>query len=152
MTWWQFMRRWRWLIYLPFLLPVLGCSAGPATQDPLAAEWAQLRQQRGHFDGAAWNQELDAWQGSKHRLMQALAERLLAERPDARGVRALMGEPDQQIDAVASEFADWSRRTEWRGEPGEQLWSYQWRGAHDRLLVAFTGARVSAVGWLYAWE
>ena len=49
---------------LAFLLPLLlalGCSAGPAAQDPLAAEWAQLRQQRGYFDGSPWRQDLDAW-------------------------------------------------------------------------------------------
>lgn len=134
------------------LLAALGCSAGAGLRDAQAVEWAQLRQQRGHFDGAPWNQDLDAWQGRKHRLMEALAERLLAQRPDRAGVLALMGEPDRRAGAPGEEYADWLRRTEWRGEPGTQLWSYHWRGHHDQLLVAFDGARVSAVGWLYAWE
>jgi hypothetical protein len=135
------------------LLASLGCSAGPAPGDGAEArEWAQLRQQRGHFDGAVWNKDLDAWQGRKHQLMQSLAERLFSERPNEAGVRALMGEPDVRVAADGAEYADWLRRTEWRGEPGEQLWSYQWRGNHDQLLVSFDGERVSAVGWLYAWE
>ena len=140
---------------LAFLLPLLlalGCSAGPAAQDPLAAEWAQLRQQRGYFDGSPWRQDLDAWQGRKHQLMQELAERLLHERPDGAGVRRLMGEPDRQVAPGTAEHADWLRRTEWRGAPVGALWSYHWRGEHDQLLVALAGERVVAVGWLYAWE
>ena len=136
------------------LLASLGCSAGPAPagDSTQAEEWAQLRQQRGHFDGAAWNKDLDAWQGRKHQLLQSLAERLFNERPNEAGVRALMGEPDVRVAAAGAEYADWLRRTEWRGEPGERLWSYHWRGNHDQLLVSFDGERVSAVGWLYAWE
>ena len=137
------------------LLASLGCSAGPVPggeHAALSAEWAQLRRQQGHFDGGAWSKDLDAWQGRKHQVLQSLAERLLSERPEAGGVRELMGEPDGQVAAAAAEYADWLRRTEWRGEPGERLWSYQWRGNHDQLLVAFSGERVSAVGWLYAWE
>lgn len=135
------------------LLASLGCSAGPAPDDGAEAEeWAQLRQQRGHFDGAAWNKDLDAWQGRKHQLMQGLAERLLAEKPDEAGVRALMGEPDQRIEPGTAEHADWLRRTEWRGAPAGALWSYHWRGEHDQLLVALADQRVVAVGWLYAWE
>jgi hypothetical protein len=135
------------------LLASLGCSAGPAPDDGAEAEeWAQLRQQRGHFDGAAWNKDLDAWQGRKHQLMQGLAERLLAEKPDEAGVRALMGEPDQRIEPGTAEHADWLRRTEWRGAPAGALWSYHWRGEHDQLLVALADERVVAVGWLYAWE
>jgi hypothetical protein len=147
------MRQFSALFVALTLLASLGCSAGPAPAgDSQAAEWIQLRQQRGHFDGAAWNKDLDAWQGHKHQLLQSLAERLLAEQPDQAGVRTLMGEPDGRVGADGAEYADWLRRTEWRGEPGEQLWSYHWRGNHDQLLVAFSGARVSAVGWLYAWE
>lgn len=146
------MRRSKLLVSLLPLLLALGCSAGPVAQDRLAAEWAQLRQQRGHFDGSPWRQDLDAWQGRKHQVLQELAERLLSERPDETGARALMGEPDRQVAPGTAEHADWLHRTEWRGEPGGLLWSYHWRGEHDQLLVAFAGERVVAVGWLYAWE
>jgi hypothetical protein len=141
-------------IALP-LLATLGCSAAPATAEAdtaLSAEWMQLRQQQGHFAGGSWRQELDAWQGRKHQLLQELAARLLRERPDEAEVRALMGEPDQRVEPGTAEHADWLRRTEWRGEPAGPLWSYHWRGNHDQLLVSFDGARVGAVGWLYAWE
>jgi hypothetical protein len=144
----------RTLFFALSLLVAQGCSAGPAptVQADLAAEWAQLRQQQGHFGGGPWSQELDAWQGRKHQLLQVLAERLLTERPDEAGVRELMGEPDRQLGADSAEYADWLRRTEWRGEPGGQLWSYHWRGNHDQLLLAIVAGRVRAVGWLYAWE
>ncbi|MEO4046987.1 hypothetical protein AAFN46_07820 [Pseudomonas sp. CAU 1711] len=135
------------------LLALCGCAHTAVAEDAaLAAEWRELRQVAGHHAGGPWRQDLDAWQGRKHQLMQSLAERLLAEKPDAAGVRALMGEPDRRVAAGAAEHADWLRRTQWQGEPDGELWSYHWRGDHDQLLVAMVGGRVGAVGWLYAWE
>lgn len=135
------------------LLVLCGCAqTAPAADDAQAAEWRELRQVPGHHAGGAWRQDLDAWQGRKHQLMQSLAERLLAEKPDAAGVRALMGEPDRRVAAGAAEHADWLRRAQWQGAPDGELWSYHWRGDHDQLLVAMVGGRVGAVGWLYAWE
>ena len=66
---------------------VLGCASGGTEQQvgaeegrTMAAEWTQLRQGKGHFAGGEWRQDLDAWQGRKHQLMQALAAEVLAAR------------------------------------------------------------------------
>jgi hypothetical protein len=137
----------------------MGCASDETQQQvnargaaATAAEWAQLRQAKGHFSGGEWRQELDAWQGRKHQLMQGLAKDVLAARGDALDVLALMGEPDFKVVADQADYADWLRRADWQGTPGPLLWSYHWRGQHDQLLVAFSAGRVSAVGWLYAWE
>jgi hypothetical protein len=137
----------------------MGCASDETQQQvnargaaATAAEWAQLRQAKGHFSGGEWRQELDAWQGRKHQLMQGLAKDVLAARGDAPDVLALMGEPDFKVVADQADYADWLRRADWQGTPGPLLWSYHWRGQHDQLLVAFSAGRVSAVGWLYAWE
>ncbi|MHA6491860.1 hypothetical protein ACX0MV_01280 [Pseudomonas borbori] len=138
---------------------VAGCASGAAEPHKdadearaMASEWAQLRQAKGHFTGGEWQQELDAWQGRKHQLMQGLGKELLAAHSDTPAVLALLGEPDGKVTVDQADYADWQRRTEWQGSLGPLLWSYHWRGQHDQLLVAFTEGRVSAVGWLYAWE
>lgn len=137
----------------------LGCASGGAEQQvaadkggAMAAEWTQLRQAKGHSAGGEWQQDLDAWQGRKHQLMQTLAAEVLAARSDTPAVLALLGEPDAKVTIDQADYADWQRRTDWQGSPGPLLWSYHWRGQHDQLLVAFSAGRVSAVGWLYAWE
>lgn len=137
----------------------VGCASGGTEQQvgadkahAMAAEWTQLRQAKGHFAGGEWRQDLDAWQGRKHQLMQALAAEVLAAHSDTPAVLALLGEPDARVTIDQADYADWQRRTEWQGSPGPLLWSYHWRGQHDQLLVAFSEGRVSAVGWLYAWE
>ncbi|WP_339409196.1 hypothetical protein [Pseudomonas sp. EA_35y_Pfl2_R5] len=137
----------------------LGCASGGAQQQAgvdkgyaMAVEWTQLRQAKGHFAGGEWREDLDAWQGRKHQLMQALAAEVLVARGDTPTVLALLGEPDAKVTVGQADYVDWQRRTEWQGNPGPLLWSYHWRGQHDQLLVAFSEGRVSAVGWLYAWE
>jgi hypothetical protein len=154
----QGINKWR-VSMLLVLAQVLGCAAGGAEPQVgadrarvMAAEWAQLRQAKGHFAGGEWRQDLDAWQGRKHQLMQELAAEVLAARGDASAVLALLGEPDAKVAVDQADYADWQRRTDWQGSAGPLLWSYHWRGQHDQLLVAFSAGRVSAVGWLYAWE
>ncbi|WP_263145866.1 hypothetical protein [Pseudomonas sp. RIT-PI-AD] len=117
-----------------------------------ARAFASLRQARGYFDGGAWNAELDAWQGRKHRLMQDLLARIRQGGLDAGRVRALLGAPDQAWTADSAEYAELVRATDWQGTPAGELWAYQWRGRHDRLLFAFEEGRLRASGWLYAGE
>ncbi|MBS7691069.1 hypothetical protein I0E98_13700 [Pseudomonas lalucatii] len=57
----------------------------------LAEQWQALRTKPGHFSGAAWDDQVDKWQGSKHRLMQQLLELAWSQRYDAAQLRALLG-------------------------------------------------------------
>lgn len=143
-------------------LPAAACAraAGP---DDEAAEWRALRGVRGHFEGGAFNEAVDRWQGRKHVLMQQLAQALLAERASAAQLRARMGEPDAVLDARAPAQARLLQRAADAAVPPgalaqrgaarpEALWLYRWRGARDQLAFALTADRVVATAWLYEWE
>jgi len=44
--------------------------------EEIADEFKKVRKIKGHFDGGAWNDEVDKWMGRKHRLMIKLGLRL----------------------------------------------------------------------------
>lgn len=125
----------------------------------LAKEFAALRTVRGHFDGGNWTADVDRWQGRKHQLMQCLAAGLSAAAgtPVAR-VRERMGEPDARVECPSAACDGVVRLMEARGEgapvvaTARQLWVYQWRGNHDRLVFSVVGGKVSGVGWALALE
>jgi hypothetical protein len=130
-------------------------NAGCAQTQPqaeLAAQWQALRSQRGHFDGAAWNADVDRWQGRKHVLMQALAAQALSEQVSREVLTQRMGAPDALWRAGDAEHASATEQARWQGTPRGELWVYHWRGEHDRLLFAIGEGRVVATGWLMVQE
>lgn len=131
-----------------------GAVADPAApSEPLMAhEFQALRAIKGHFDGGTWNDAVDKWQGDKHRLMQQALTRILQGGYGSQQVKALLGEPDQVLRAPAAEYRQVVERAEWQGTPVGELWAYHWRGAHDQLIIALEQDKVSAGGWLLAWE
>ncbi|WPC05249.1 hypothetical protein SBP02_00425 [Pseudomonas benzenivorans] len=124
----------------------------PTEARHLAEQWQALRAKPGHFSGAAWDDQVDKWQGTKHRLMQQLLELAWSERYDATQLRALLGAPDRVWTPESDEYADWLRLTDWRGQPAGELWAYDWRGQHDQLLFALEGEQLKAAGWLLMYE
>jgi len=48
----------------------------PAPLEQLAADFRRLRTVPGHFGGGKWNDDVDRWMGTKHRLMLELGTRL----------------------------------------------------------------------------
>jgi hypothetical protein len=130
-------------------------SAGCAQAQPgadVAAQWQALRPLRGHFDGAAWNADVDRWQGRKHVLMQALAAQALDERLARDVLTQRMGAPDALWRAGQPEHKSATQQAQWRGAPSGELLVYDWRGQHDRLLFAVDQGRVVATGWLMVQE
>jgi hypothetical protein len=130
-------------------------SAGCAQAQPgadLASQWQALRPLRGHFDGAAWNADVDRWQGRKHVLMQALAAQALDEQLSREVLTQRMGAPDALWRAGQPAHASALEQAQWRGTPGGELFVYHWRGQHDRLLFALGNGRVVATGWLMVQE
>lgn len=123
-----------------------------------AREFAALRTVHGHFDGGNWTADVDRWQGRKHRLMQCLAAGLSAAGTPVERVQALMAEPDARVACPSAACDELARLMEAPadGAPavanGIQLWVYQWRGRHDRLVFSVDGGRVTHVGWAYALE
>jgi hypothetical protein len=129
----------------------VGCAQAQPGAD-LAAQWQALRPLRGHFDGAAWNADVDRWQGRKHMLMQNLAAQALDERLPRDTLLQRMGAPDAQWRAGQAAHASALEQAQWRGTPAGNLLVYHWRGEHDRLLFAIDDGRVVATGWLMVHE
>lgn len=118
--------------------------------------WQQLRQVQGHFDGGKWNDQVDRWQGEKHRLMQQMAQTLHTHGASKGDIQETFGAPDN-IQEPASESASSAyqhtlKATEWQGEPAGELWLYHWRGEHDQLVLAVEGDQLVAIGWLMVLE
>jgi len=137
------------ILALLWLLPLQACAQDTAAW---ARQWQALRIQNGHFDGAAWNAEVDAWQGAKHRLMQQLAQRALQQRWTADQLKGWMGDADRVLRDGEVDHAQVLGQARWQGGPAGEFWLYRWRGTHDQLLMALQGGRVEAVGWVYALE
>jgi hypothetical protein len=133
---------------------LLGCSgcAAAAPGAEAANEFRTLRSVRGHFDGSAWNDDVDRWQGRKHVAMQRLAQQLLDAKANAAQVRRAMGEPDARLTPGGDAYQQAIAQAQWRGTPGGVLWLYRWRGTHDQLALAVEHDRVVATGWLHQWE
>jgi hypothetical protein len=129
----------------------VGCAQAQPGAD-LATQWQALRPLRGHFDGAAWNADVDRWQGRKHMLMQSLAAQAQGERLARDALLQRMGVPDAVWRPGQAEHASAVEQTQWRGTPAGELLVYHWRGQHDRLLFALDQGRVVATGWLMVQE
>jgi hypothetical protein len=130
-------------------------AAAPPPEADLAQAFHALRNVRGHFDGGAWNNDVDRWQGRKHQVMQALAQQMLRERASAAQLRQAMGEPDALLTAGQPAHTRAIEQAQWQGVAGGKataLWLYRWRGTHDQLVLALEHDRVAAAGWLYQWE
>ena len=140
------------ILGLLLCLPLQGHAQDTAD---LSRQWLAMRMQTGHFDGAAWNDAIDRWQGAKHVLMQQLARRAEQQRWTAGQLKGWMGEADQVLRAGDVEHARLLAQAQWQGTqgpPAGELWLYRWRGTHDQLVFALQPGWVVAAGWVYALE
>jgi hypothetical protein len=138
---------------LGLLVGVPACAqAPPPGADALAAEWRTLRGRRGHFDGAAFDADIDRWQGRKHVLMQQLAAHAYQQRSSREALLRLLGPPDAATRDGQAEHAQALREARWQGAPRGEMLVYDWRGRRDRLVFALHEDRVVAAGWIYTYE
>jgi hypothetical protein len=113
---------------------------------------------RGHFDGGSWAADVDRWQGRKHQLMQCLAAGLSAAGTPVERVRERMGEPDGRVNCPSAECEGVVLQIGVREDVGRdvvattQLWTYHWRGSHDRLVFFVFKGKISSVAWAYVLE
>ena len=121
-------------------------------QPQAAKELQTLRSITGHFGGGAWNDEVDRWNGKKHRLMQSLSTQVIQGEYQAAQLMALMGPPDRVWSKSDMAYPQLLQHTEWQGPAQGELWAYYWRGPHDQLLFALKEGKVTATGWLLSWE
>lgn len=143
---------------LALLLAAAGtaCAQTPANVEAAAQQWRELRRKRGHFDGAAWNDEVDRWQGRKHQAMQLLAQHARASAIAEAELLRLMGPPDARWAAGQATHTDALPRVQWQEDAatptGATLLMYNWRAERDRLVFALQQGRVIATGWLHDFE
>lgn len=130
--------------------------AAAATCDAaLQRRWRVLRARRGHFEGGRWRDEVDRWDGEKHRTMKALAACALAGRADADQLRRSLGPPDETLEPSNASRGPLQPGITWidpNAPTGGSWWVYRWRGRHDLLLLAFDSGRVANTGWWAAGE
>jgi hypothetical protein len=120
----------------------------------LAAQFREIRKIKGHFDGGTWNDDVDHWEGRKHRLMMELGIRLSTGKYQKSDIIRLLEPPDQ----IARKGDELYRRiTELPGNitinaaPVEYL-LYYWRGTHDFLYFTCRDDALVDSGWWYAME
>ncbi|GAA3958355.1 hypothetical protein GCM10022278_15970 [Allohahella marinimesophila] len=121
----------------------------------IATEFRKIRTVAGHFNGADWHPEVDAYDGRKHQLMQVLAERAPEEGLGGECLALLLGEPDELTRVDTPTGASMLSQIEWENigsTSGEELLTYDWRGRHDRLVFLIRDARTLAAGWLLSYE
>jgi len=117
-----------------------------------AERFQALRRVPGHFNGGAWNAEVDAWNGAKHRAMQALAKQAVEQGASTAELQASMGAPDETVACPSSRCETLAARAGPGAAGAQALWVYDWRGAHDRLVFSLAGGKVRAAGWMLAGE
>lgn len=134
-----------------------GTPAQTATVDPIrdvADEFRRLRAIRGHFDGGAWNDDVDKWMGRQHALMIELGDRLGKGVYGRTRVVDLLGAPDaiaREGDALYDLIRDRGEFERPAGGAYEFL-VYHWRGERDFLYMTAQGETILGAGWWYAGE
>lgn len=142
------------------MAPAWAADTAPDTLGTLTQQWQQLRGQTGHFSGGAWNPEVDRWDGTKHRVMQALAQALVQRKAARPEWQHRLGAPEQRLAPGGTEHGRALNSLSQPcagGRPAtarDELLAYEWRGQRDMLLVwAHQGnGRLAGCAWLYQWE
>ena len=152
-----------WLLPLLCLVMRIGAHVSPAdtpidSKDngsliaDIAAEFRGLRTVKGHFEGGAWNAEVDKWMGRKHRVMIQLQSRLSAGRYNRAQLVEWLGPPDR-IDPADDAGFDSIMRLPAIKIPADGLYElliYYWRGPHDFLYFVSRENSIVDSGWWYA--
>jgi membrane-associated HD superfamily phosphohydrolase len=112
----------------------------------------KLRSMKGHFNGGAWNNATDKWQGTKHVVMQRLGEKIWQEKASAAQIKHALGEPDAQFNISDAKAKLIVEQSQWKGIPEGTLWLYHWRGTHDQLAITVANKKISALAWFYQGE
>ncbi|KAF9974318.1 hypothetical protein BGZ73_002274 [Actinomortierella ambigua] len=126
---------------LVFFVAVVSAAVSPEIR-ATGAEYQVLREVKGHWDGADYNPDVDAYNGKKHQLMKTLGEYLGKFGTDHADITAVMGKPDEtknKLDHLKN-----------RG----RFLIYKWRGNHDYLWfnIASPKGKVIESDWYHAYE
>jgi hypothetical protein len=132
---------------LPIVIDAQADQVRPMTLEEMSKQFYDIREQKGHFDGGEWNNDVDLWSGRKHILMQALSNRLDAISAGKRRVIEVMGKPDRVVSRATAEFEELPVEN----SDGEIL-IYYWRNSHDYLYFKCGLKAGCESAWQYALE
>lgn len=138
-------------------LPVFATQENSLSQAPLeqiAADFRRLRTVPGHFGGAKWNDDVDRWMGTKHRIMLELGTRLVRSEFSKPDVIQLLNPPDQialKGNCLYHQIISLPGYDALPEAPYEFL-IYYWRGRHDFLFFICQGGIVIGSNWWYGGE
>ena len=135
--------------------PSLASPTPPIDEDLvlLTEEFRALRPIAGQFSGGQWDDEVDQWQGKKHRVMLALEERLGDGSYGRSQLTTLLGPADFIVTGGDALFEQIQSLPEYETfAPSDEFLIYEWRGTHDFLFFASQQDRIIASGWWYAGE
>jgi hypothetical protein len=137
--------------------PIETVAHDELSMDPIenvAAEFRNLRQVKGHFEGGTWNDDVDKWMGRKHQLMIQLDSRLGTGEYSKAQIIQLLGPPDltagegDELYNLVNSLPDFEKPAT---GPYEFL-IYYWRGSHDFLYFTSQDEAIINSGWWYAGE
>lgn len=143
------------------LFNLQGCAATSADADhpqlksiqQAVRTYSELRHIKGHFDGQTWNDDVDKWQGRKHRALIELADYINLSGINSRQLNSLFGQADQRLKKTQPHFQRLIRQTPELAEKAiERIVIYQWRGMHDYLYIAIRQDRGMSAHWWYSGE
>lgn len=112
----------------------------------------ELRPIKGQFEGGGWVEEVDAWNGRKHQLMQDIADELNRARHSEADIIQLLGEPDQTIQKGEELYSTLYPEPSQTTGVSAQILIYHWRGNHDYLFLISEDDVVTQIDWWYAGE
>lgn len=137
-------------------IPAKQATATPPIDEnlqQLAQEFRNLRSVQGHFDGSEWQDEVDQWQGQKHRLMLELEAQLGDGNFDRTQIVALLGLPDHIVTGGGPLFKQIeSLPTYELFTDVDEFLVYEWRSTHDFLFFAIQDDHLAGSGWWYSNE
>lgn len=149
-----------------FLYAALGATCAKPGKNPkstgftnvpienLAAEFREIRRIKSHFDGGKWTEDVDQWNGRKHRLMTELGIRLAAGKYHKSDIIRFLLPPDQIAQKGDDLFGQiMARPHSDSSDAGSiEFLFYYWRGTHDFLYFTCQNNVIIDSGWWYALE
>lgn len=122
--------------------------------DEIADEFKKIRGIKGHFDGGAWNDEVDKWMSRKHRLMIELGLRLAGGKYKKSDIIKLLDPPDRIVGKgdYLFELIISQKRYDSLTAASYEFLVYYWRGRHDFLFFTCQDSVIINSGWWYAGE
>ncbi|HEY0375963.1 MAG TPA: hypothetical protein VGC87_03310 [Pyrinomonadaceae bacterium] len=139
--------------------PVSGCQGLGANVSTLVREYRELRERRRQLPEGTFDQDLQAFGGKLHRVLESLGHEMGHPPYTRRIIVGCLGEPDAVKNGKQmGRFLDIHRRElrragrEVKEKPGRIYLIYHWRGGHDFLFFVSEGGRVVDHGWWFAYE